>query len=177
MKKKIISSVAATLATTMLVSAVGPSLASAKEATNSFTQKTLPSLPSIVEQYENYDPDMFDLESPSFRQDIMLSKSIIHQEIRNNQKGVTTQGVLGAGLKGIKAFGSIVKNGGHMLSWILKPFSKKYADAVKRNSAKIGKALAKPEKATRSHVKKLLTDHGVPKDDAEMITKIIFWLL
>ncbi|WP_010095187.1 hypothetical protein [Ornithinibacillus scapharcae] len=177
MKKKLFKTLSITVATTIVVSTVGPSFVSAKVSASSLSSESLPTLPSLDISYENYDPDMFDLESPTFKQDVKKSESIIQQEIHKNQEEISTQGVLGVGLKGIKAFGNVVKNGGHMLSWVLKPFSKKYSDAVKRNTSKIAKALAKPEKASRSYIKKRLMDFDIPKDDAELITKIIFWII
>ncbi|WP_339214448.1 hypothetical protein [Ornithinibacillus sp. FSL M8-0202] len=172
MRKKLLKRLSVTLALTLLISTVGPSFVQAKN-----TLDLLPKLPS-EDLHDKFPTDMFNSESDTFEKDLKMSKFYFEQQVAlQDDGGYTTNGVLGAGLKALKAFGAIAKNGGHMLSWILKPFSKKYADAVKRNGAKIGKALDKPNKVSRSYVTKKLRDAGINKSDAEMITKIIFWII
>lgn len=90
-----------------------------------------------------------------------------------NDGSVTTYGVAGVTLKGLKVVGTIVKHGGNTLSWILKPFSTKVSNVVKKNATKIAKTLAKPEKATKNYIKSKLIANGVSKSDAATIT---WWL-
>ncbi|WP_186579697.1 hypothetical protein [Aquibacillus kalidii] len=171
MGSKFFKSISLIVVFTLVLSTLGPILVNNKVSAASLTSST-------EATDTNYDNDLFDIDSPTFEQDLIASKLIYQQEFLKQTKGeYQTQGVVGIGLKGIKAFGKIVKNGGHMLSWVLKPFSKKYADAVKRNSKKIGNAFAKPEKASKSYIQNRLISFGVPKDDAKMITKIVFWLI
>ncbi|WP_330948949.1 hypothetical protein [Virgibacillus sp. MG-45] len=172
MSKKLLKRLSVTLAMTLLISTVGPSFAQAKT-----TLDSLPTLPS-EDHHDNFPTDIFNSESDTFEKDLRMSKFYFEQQVALQDEGeYTTNGILGAGLKGLKAFGAAAKNGGHILSWILKPFSKKYADAVKRNGAKIGKALDKPNKVSRAYVTKKLRNAGINKSDAEMITKIIFWVI
>ncbi|MEN2468044.1 hypothetical protein [Ornithinibacillus sp. JPR2-1] len=54
-----------------------------------------------------------------------MSKFYFEQQVAlQDDGGYTTNGILGVGLKGLKAFGAVAKNGRHILSWVLKPFSK-----------------------------------------------------
>lgn len=160
MNKKMIKSVILSTSCALMVSAVLPGFANGKASAS-----TIEETKNVVE----HDYDLFDVYSPTFQQDLIASKLMISTQ----GEEVGTQGAL----KALKLIGSTIKNGGHALSWLIAPFSKATADAVKRNAAKIGKALAAPAKATSSYIENRLIQFGVKKDDAQLITKMIMVLL
>ncbi|WP_077307632.1 hypothetical protein [Terribacillus halophilus] len=129
--------------------------------------------------HEFYNENM--MSNPNFNAELLELRSQFNQQMNGRNNSVegqfTTQGVFGHGLKGLKAIGTMVKHGGRALSWALKPFSAKTAKAVKKNSKKIGKALGKPEKASKKYVRDQLIKAGVSKKDADTIVYWIFMIL
>ncbi len=118
------------------------------------------------------------IENPDFESDLLSAKFILDKEIiKQNSGEVSAYGMLGGGLKGLKAIGTTVKHGGNTLSWILKPFSRKVSVVVKRNSRKIASALSKPQKVSKTYVKQLLRNAGVSKSDTDTIVWWIFMIL
>lgn len=68
-------------------------------------------------------------------------KLFINKLVREQNNNYQTL-IFGKSLKGWKALGKVIKAG----EYILKPFSRKYAVAVKRNARKIGKSHRKYQK-------------------------------
>lgn len=123
-----------TIVATLLLSFTFP-MFSPKVSASSYTENQL--------EEDLYNQSL--TENPNFKKDLLATKLRLSQEIykQSNPSQVSPQGMLGGGLKGLKYLGSLAKHGGTSLSWLLKPFSKKTADTVKRNSHKIADALAK----------------------------------
>jgi hypothetical protein len=169
MSKRIFKTTLLTMVLTLLMSTIGASFMHSKASASE-----LPTSPPINKQ--QYDPDVFDVNSPTFEQDLRNSEEIYKQlvgEHNNNHQSL----IFGKSLKGLKALGKVIKAGGHTLNYILKPFSRKAAVVVKRNARKIGNALEKPQKVSKDYVRKRLIKFGVPKGDAKIATDIIFWII
>ncbi|KPV61000.1 hypothetical protein QJ48_02715 [Paenibacillus sp. A3] len=90
---------------------------------------------------------------------------------------VSTQGLFGATLKGLKALGQAIRSGGWLISQALKLVSKEKAELFRKWSSKIADALEKVESASKEAVTKALVAVGVPADVAKALTDIIFAIL
>lgn len=112
-------------------------------------------------------------ENPNFSSELEDARNVLQSQIVH-EDGIVTYGAAGGSLKALKALGLTIKHGGTALSWLLKPFNKKYGVLVKKHSRKISNALAKPEKATKSYLENKLIKAGVPKSDAKTI---VYWIL
>lgn len=116
--------------------------------------------------------------NPDFLVELERAKFLYKMEMnQQGQNEIGTQGVVTAPLKALKALGLTVKHGGTALSWLLKPFSKKYGVLVKKHSRHISNVLAKPENNTKAYIKKQLIKAGVPRSDASTVVYWIFMVL
>lgn len=116
--------------------------------------------------------------NPNFASDLEEARNLFQLEVQNQYgDDIYTNGVVTAPLKALKALGATIKHGGTALSWILKPFSKKYSVLIKKHSRKISNVLAKPENGAKSYIQKQLISAGIPKSDAITIVHWIFIVL
>lgn len=116
--------------------------------------------------------------NPNFLIELERAKFSYQMEINKQPKDeISTAGVITAPLKALKALGVTVKHGGTALSWLLKPFSKKYSVLIKKHSRHISNVLAKPENNTKAYIQAQLVKAGVPKSDAVTIVYWIFMVL
>ncbi|RAS77950.1 hypothetical protein [Priestia endophytica] len=116
-------------------------------------------------------------ENPNFSNDLAKVKLQLASSKTSTSGQVTTQGVVGGTLKAIKALSPILRHGGTALSWALKPFSKKTAVVVKRNSRKAANAIDKLDKGTRGALENALVKAGVPRSDAKTIVYWVFMII
>ncbi|MGG0644951.1 hypothetical protein ABE021_13595 [Sporosarcina gallistercoris] len=117
-------------------------------------------------------------DNPNFLADLEKAKGLYYSSIGLTYKDeVQARGVVTAPLKALKALGVTVKHGGTALSWLLKPFSKKYSVLVKRYSRQISNVLAKPENGSKAYIEKQLIKAGVPKSDAKTLVYWIFMVV
>lgn len=113
-------------------------------------------------------------DNPNFANDLEEARTLFQLEVQNQYgDDVYANGVVTAPLKALKALGATIKHGGTALSWLLKPFNKKYSVLIKKYSRQISNVLAKPENGTKAYIQNQLIKAGVPKSDA--IT-IVYWI-
>lgn len=87
---------------------------------------------------------------------------------------VSTQGIFGATLKGLKALGQAIRSGGWLISQALKLVSKEKAELFRKWSSKIADALEKVESASKEAVTKALIAVRVPFRCSESINRYHF---
>ncbi|MFB6365234.1 hypothetical protein ACFCP7_14355 [Paenibacillus elgii] len=102
----------------------------------------------------------------------VLAKQLIEVQARQTFKtqNVTTE------IK-LKTIAATIRAGGWALEALLKPFSKKAADAVLKYRTQIANALDALESWGKSKLVNLLVKFGVPKDVAESIAEVIAFLV
>ncbi|KPV56508.1 MULTISPECIES: hypothetical protein [Paenibacillus] len=102
----------------------------------------------------------------------VLAKQLLEVQARHTFKtqNVTTE------IK-LKTLAAIVRAGGWALEVLLKPFSKKAADAVLKYRTKIADALDALESWGKSKFVNLLVRFGVPQDVAESIAEVVAFLV
>ncbi|WP_456363485.1 hypothetical protein [Priestia aryabhattai] len=114
-------------------------------------------------------------ENPNFSKELATTRVALGNPAK--QGDVTSQGVVGATLKAIKKLSPMLRHGGTALSWALKPFSKKTAVVVKRNSRKAANAIDRLDKGTKKALEDALVAAGVPRSDAKTIVYWIFMII